>query len=601
MDLNALFQSSMFNNIDRAFGRMIDRILGAKEPLVALAAGLVSRAAANGDVCLDLEEIAEQGFQTTDAGFRIPEGIAFDQWYLALAASAVVGEPGSKKPMILDGKRIYLQRYWNYETTVAEAIRGRSRTRDGQNKQLNGEDIAAQLFGDEDPDQSRAVQAALRHRFTVISGGPGTGKTTTIAKMIFLFHRSAADKPPKIVLAAPTGKAAARMQEALDRGLDTLQQRKKLTLPNEFPEAQTLHRLLGAIPGKPLCRFNRHHPLPVDVVIVDEASMIDLALMAKLMQALPDAARIILVGDKDQLASVEAGSVLGDICAGLTARKVKASGPENKSDDGGGLVSHIVVLRKSYRFSAQSGIDELGQAINAGNGPMAMALLEDAHKSHVTFRTMPSPQALEKELSALVHESLGPVFKTEDPRAMLERMNAFKILCPVRKGPSGVTALNQIVERILKRFGLIHMLPGGEVQWYPGRPVMINRNDYHLNLFNGDVGIAVVEDDGQDRSLRVAFPDGGSAIHTLAPEQLPAHETVYAMTVHKSQGTEFDRILLVLPDQDVPVLTRELIYTAVTRARKQVEIWGRPEIFLAAVKRRIRRASGLREALWREA
>ncbi len=600
MDIDTLYRDGLLNEIDRAFAQMVNRISEGDDPWVAVAAGLVSRSAANGDVCLDLDAITANGIPTADAGVQLPLPIPLKQWTARLLASSVVGCPFDNTPMILDSNRLYLQRYWNYEHGVAQAILDRCR----QPPPAIDPAILKNAFASDvwqgDPDQRRAVNASMCQRFTVISGGPGTGKTTTVAQIILHLNRTAATgKVPRIELAAPTGKAAARMQEALDSGFEKLFHNPMADpIPGLRLEARTLHRLLGAVPGSIQCRHNRHHPIPADVVIVDEASMIDLALMAKLMEAVSSETRLILVGDKDQLASVEAGSVLGDICAGLpdsSKGKRRQTGPDGKENR---LSNHIVILHKSYRFRAESGIDELGRAINGGDGRQALTLLDNSKMSHICLNPVSDIQGLEKALEKKVIDCIAPAFEIQDPQRALTQLNALKILSPVRKGPYGVIELNRMVESVLKRIGVIDTNIGRDALWYPGRPVIIQRNDYHQNLFNGDVGIAMP---GQVRGIRrldVMFPDGKGGIKTISQEQLPPHETVYAMTVHKSQGTEFNGVLLVLPDKDVPVVTRELIYTAVTRARHNVEIWGRRTIFLEGVRRRIQRASGLREALW---
>lgn len=599
MDLDTLYNSGLLNEIDHAFGKLIHRLADTRDPWVALAAALVSRASAEGDACLDLALICKHGIQAAETDRKIPLGISLDPWRNILSASSAVGNKNDNTPMILDGNRLYLQRYWNYEHQVAEAIQNRCQPLRPEISPTIAKTIPTQLMAEGDPEQWRAVRAALGQRLTVITGGPGTGKTTTIAKIILLLHHPESVRRPDIALAAPTGKAAARMQDALDSTFEVLLRDHPGQLPVERIKSQTLHRLLGAMPGKTRYRYHQDNPLPADVIIVDEASMIDLALMAKLMQAVSPSARLILVGDKDQLASVEAGSVLGDICAGISGDNGSKKHPVSKSKAvaGNHLADHIVVLGKSYRFGAGSGIGRLAGAINAGEGRQALALLEDPEKRDVVFKNITGLQELEKALGQVVSGDIAPAFAMDEPHRRLRHFNTLKILSPVRKGPFGVVALNQMVENVLGRLGCIQWLSAQEDPWYPGRPVMLMRNDYHHNLFNGDVGVAMAHAGGPT-PMRVAFTQGKGGIQWLTPEQLPAHETVYAMTVHKSQGTEFNRVVLVLPDRDIPLLTRELIYTAVTRARKRVEIWGDPDILIASVKRRIRRASGLRQALW---
>ena len=368
MDIDTLYREGVLSDIDRAFGQMIRRISNGDDPWVATAAGLVSRAAANGDVCLDLRAILVNGISGVDSSLRIPLSISLKQWTKRLLASSAIGTLNDKTPMILDGNRLYLQRYWCYERQVAQAILERCRSTQATKDATPAMIASYHHSGENDPDQLRAVSAALHQRFTVISGGPGTGKTTTVAKIILQLQRmNTSGKTPRIELAAPTGKAAARMQEALDRGFDKLlKEQKDNPKPGGRFEARTLHRLLGAVPGTVQCRYHRERPLPADMVIVDEASMIDLAMMAKLIESVSTDAGLILVGDKDQLASVEAGSVLGDICAGL---------PSDPGEPDKGLLGHIVILQKSYRFKGGSGIEALSRAVKSGDGRKSIYLL----------------------------------------------------------------------------------------------------------------------------------------------------------------------------------------------------------------------------------
>lgn len=601
MNPDALAQQGVLHRIDHAFAAMIQRVDGSGDPWLALAAGLVSRAAADGDVCLDLETIVKEGIRNSDGSRRIPVNISLKRWRQVLSGSSVVGTVNEKKPMILDGNLLYLQRYWNYENIVAQAIRERCRSHIPVYEMPDGEEMLTGARSDnelQDPDQADAVCGALGRRFMVISGGPGTGKTTTIARIIATLRHLYGDATPRIMLAAPTGKAAARMQEALHQGMRHLLKNHPAD-PSDRPiEAKTLHRLLGIMPGRHQSRFSGKNPLSADVVIVDEASMIDLSLMARLIEAVPLDARLILVGDKDQLSSVEAGSVLGDICAGISAIDTKKSRRNVKDGHGIPLSEHMVVLQKSYRFSSGSGIDELGKAINEGNSQRVLELLTDSSKDQIDFRSIDAFGDIEDTLPQLVMESISPILTSKDLSSALAHLEQVKILTPLRKGPFGVASINQLVETTLRKNGLIHPAPGWEAQWYTGRPVIMNRNDYYHHLFNGDVGITIVDRSDGQHQVRIGFSDGLGQIRYLAPDQLPDHETVYAMTVHKSQGTEFQKVVLILPDRDSPLLTRELIYTAVTRARRRVEIWGRHDVLSAAVERQIHRASGLRKKLW---
>jgi exodeoxyribonuclease V alpha subunit len=447
-----------------------------------------------------------------------------------------------------------------------------------------------------------AAFAAARRRFCVITGGPGTGKTTTVAKILALLVEQSGSRELRAALVSPTGKGAARLQEAMKKAKGSLacEERVKSLIPDE---ASTIHRLLGPAKDSPYFRFNALNHLPVDAVVVDEASMVDLALMSKLVQAIPSQARLILLGDKDQLSSVEAGAVLGDICdtgrsrpfsKGFCAEMQETAGYEMRGAKVAPEMSDsIVQLIRSYRFGDESGIASASRSVNEGNADAALKIFQDATGGDLHWNLLPSPKSLLHALKDRVLEEFHFLFQVSDPQEALDHLDRFRIICALRQGPFGVNTVNLLVEHLLRGQKLIR----GEGRWYRGRPVMITRNDYNQHLYNGDIGIAL-PDPGSDGELRVFFraPDG--ALRLLHPVRLPEHETVYAITVHKSQGSEFDRLLLILPDKDSPVLTRELVYTGITRAREGVEVWGRENVFRAAVGRRTTRVSGLRDALW---
>jgi exodeoxyribonuclease V alpha subunit len=586
--------------MDWVFAKAIQRLGQCDDPWVGLAAALVSRAVADGHVCLDLDQALASDFPEIDTAVY-GALINATQWQERLINCAAIGAPGDFRPLIVDGGRLYLHRYWTYEHELAQAILQRCAEPVMSADDPRLVDALQHLFTDGDSDQKQAARLAATQRFSVISGGPGTGKTYTVARIIRLLQ---AIHPPesalKISLAAPTGKAAARLQESVQTLLATGPE-MEAAAPAQVREAQTLHRLLGYMPGRAHFKYNSENPLPVDMVIVDEASMIDLAMMYRLINSLARQSRLVLVGDKDQLASVEAGAVLGEICHGIShAAQVQSSAAGNCTIEARrSLREHIVVLDRSYRFDAQSSIGRLSRAINIGDTAQVIALLTKDETAAVGMDALTTVREMTDALEAQVVTALGPLFDSSEPGAGFEALGRFKILCAVRQGPYGVEALNGYVEQALRKHGRIPpSAPGIPSQWYPGRPVMVLRNDYYQGLFNGDVGIAVNVGTGAEQSLRVAFTDSQGGFKLLAPHQLPEHQTVYAMTVHKSQGSEFERVVLVLPDRDVPVLTRELIYTAVTRARRSIHVWADPEILSRCLERRITRASGLRDALW---
>ena len=613
MNITDLYQNQDIAALDWALGRAVQRIGPCHDPWVGLAAALVSRSASQGNVCLDLGLTHERGAgeitSETDRAFPI----SLDEWCHRLAACAAVGAPGDFSPLILDGRRLYLHRYWCYEQELAQQLLERA----GVRSAANHPDLLAQalerLFPDPTPnpppkpqnDQREAARMAATRLFTVISGGPGTGKTYTVAKIIMLLQTLHAQHPLKIHLAAPTGKAAARLQEAIEAALKASNHALAgISFP--VPIAQTLHRLLGYMPARSRFRYGAERPLPTDAVIVDEASMIDLSMMHQLVQAVPREARLILVGDKDQLASVEAGAVLGDICYGIShddgnSRRCRAGkltlgahpGQERLLD------RHIKVLGHSYRFDARSGLGALSRAINAGDAQGVSELLSPGRPNDLCLASIGDLRALADAVEREVDASLSSYFATEDPAEAFALINRFRILTALRQGPWGAESLNQMVEGVLRRRGWIPAGPwAGSSVWYRGRPVMVTRNDYHQGLFNGDIGIVIGPPNGRFDQMHVVFAAPNGGFRQLAPHQLPAHQTVYAMTIHKSQGSEFERVMVILPDHDTPLLTRELIYTAVTRARRSLVIHADPELLRVAVSRRIQRSSGLRDALW---
>lgn len=609
-DIATLYHSGIFNNIDFHFARFITGLCQNDDLDIFLGAALVSNAAGKGDVYLDLAEVADKPLSETmenEPQLYCPELVV---WTQKLYSSSAVGEPGEYCPLILDHRnRLYLYRYWEYEKKLSDAIIKRAQ------EEINTVDITLlqaslkRLFpkiSDSDIDwQKVAALMATFKRFCVISGGPGTGKTFTVAKILALLCEQNRSDKLEILLAAPTGKAAARLSETIRNAKKSLP--CSADIINAIPsESYTIHRLLQTIPGSPYFVYNAAKPLNADIVVVDEASMVDLALMSKLVEAIADNTRLILVGDKDQLASVEAGSVLGDICdrdkdhgfsesfcqkvEEITQQKLDVNRVHTKISSA--LEDCIVVLKQSFRFEAGSAVGKLSRRVNSGDFDKVWELL----KTHgqVSWQEILSPKALSRALSQEIVEGYAGYLNIADPLKALERFNRFQILGAVNIGPYGVNALNRLVEEILKQEALINP----DQEWYRGRPVLITRNDYSLGLFNGDMGLTLPIPGSDSQELYVCFPGDAGNFRSFLPYRLPEHETAFATTVHKSQGSEFDDILLVLTDKDYPVLTRELLYTAITRARNNISIWGTQHILKAAVARKIERTSGLRDALW---
>jgi len=589
------------NSLDRHFGSFIMRESGAASPFVGIVASLVSSALANASVCLNLEDIAGKNMLIDGDDVSFPQ---LDELRETLKDSAAVGSPGEYRPLILDSSdRLYLYRYWKYEHDVARVILEKT----AQPICLPDPAVLLAEIRELFPTpqdgidwQLVAVMAALQKRFCVISGGPGTGKTSTVAKIIALLLRLSGDKTPRIALAAPTGKAVARLKESLGK------MKEELNCGGGFPDVSTIHRLLGSIPRSSRFRFSQENPLSFDAVIVDEASMVDLSLMAKLVVALKPESRLILLGDRDQLASVEAGAVLGDICGSGRSQAFSADFRSNFAAVTGAdipedtscrdlppLADSVVVLRKNYRFGDESGIGSLSRLINEGSGVEAMELLASGACGDLSWRDLPPPEGFTKAITNAILDGFGAYLEADEPAEALRRFGKFRVFCAVRKGAYGVEAINRLAEEILARRGLVNP----RNRWYRGRPIMITANDYNLKLFNGDIGI-IFPDASGDGGAFAHFSTLDGETRVVSPLRLPEHETVYAMTVHKSQGSEFEKILLLLPPHDSAIMTRELVYTGITRARRSAEVWGEKKLFISSVERVIERKSGLAEALW---
>jgi exodeoxyribonuclease V alpha subunit len=607
--IDTLYERRFFSGFDCRFAEFIGRLDGTNDALLLLAAALVSRYRREGHICIDLAEHAERTFEIESSEPLCSPPL--NNWLKSLAISPVVGNPGDAAPLVLDGTRLYLYRYWHYEKTLSESLKERAGNIFELFDEANLIESFSRIFPRNDDMKQEidwrkvAAFASVRNGLSVISGGPGTGKTYAVARILALLIEQTQERPLNIALSAPTGKAAARLQEAIKKAKATLtcSEAVKKAIPDE---ASTLHRLLGPIPCSPYFRFNGRNPLPFDAVVIDEASMVDLALFSKVMQALRPQSRLILLGDKDQLASVEAGSVLGDICntrnvhrftkgfIEICRRMTGEKFTESHSVTTFKSISDCIVhLTKSYRFDEKSGIHTAGITVNTGEGDKTLDLFKKGTFSDVLWKKLPQSDELHSRLEKWISGRYETYLKAADPMEALEAFGTFRILTALRDGPYGVENLNFLIERIMHQKAMIDR----RSKWYAGRPVMILRNDYNLRLFNGDIGITMPSKD-YDNDLRVFFPIAEGSLRSFPPLRLPEHETVYAMTVHKSQGSEFNDVLFITPDRDARVMTRELVYTAITRAKERLEVWGKEDVFLAAVRRRIHRSSGLREALW---
>jgi exodeoxyribonuclease V alpha subunit len=589
----------LFEHIDVHFARFMMQLSGTNAPELELAAALVSRLSREGHTCLDLNEI-NTGMIGKEAGAAVLDLPSPEAWISALRSCTVVGGPGDYRPLILDkAGRLYLHRSHENERRLAHVLLSLNARVMPFDEALFARGLA-RMFPPDGTDgydrRKTAAVAAVSKGLCVITGGPGTGKTTLVCRIMALLLEQ--EPHLKIALAAPTGKAARRIEESIQRSLELIDctPEVKAMIPGE---ATTIHRLLGFSPGSSLPRHGAANPLSADVIAIDEASMADLALMSYLVQALKENARLILLGDKNQLASVQAGYVLGDICdvggshayspdfAGLVVRTTGCAVPAGGE---GGMQDSLVELTRTYRFSKDSAIFALGEAVNSGDIGRSLEILHSGHGEELCWQDLPLPGGLNRSLNEIVTTRYGGFLASDDIHERFRLFDTFRILSPVREGPYGVAALNRKVEEILRNAGLIE--PGR--LHYHGRPVLVTENDYTLSLMNGDIGLIVSDGD----ELRACFTGKDGSVRKISPLRLPAHETAFAMTVHKSQGSEFDQVLLVLPQRDSPVLTRELVYTGITRARNAIEIWAAGEIFSAAIARRTQRSSGLNSLLW---
>jgi len=723
-------QCGALRAIDLALTRQIALLANEQQPAVLLAVALTSERSGHSHVCLDLVQalhpsphrLLTLAAQTDELIGRIAieplrqqlAALRLDEWLAQLRQSVAVADhiadppTAAAAPLILAGSEarplLYLRRYWQCEQQIQQQIARRLQQPPTLPEPATLRPLLDALFpppaapyrieGERQPDwQKLACAVAARSRFAIITGGPGTGKTTTVMGLLALLQgiqKLRDEAPLRIRLATPTGKAAARLNESIRGRMHEMAGLPAANLSAEMLTAQiptqveTLHRLLGAAGESRHFHYHAGQPLAVDLVVVDEASMVDVELMAALLEALPPTARLVLLGDKDQLASVEAGYVLGDLCRDAEAGRYtaatrdwlqQASGealPDRLIDAGGGVLSQAVaMLRYSHRFPPGGVIDQLATLVNGRALPTAAAAtdyprwealrrlahaaqqLEARQAVHqadesrgqqleLGFTDTPpaSPRSTKKSakskgigesLLVLLHQSQGD--RGDEPwdehvqnllvngykpyleqikkqpqecgeaadewaKKLLEKQRMFQLLVALRRGPWGGIALNRRIEQLLQDKRAISR--SDQTPWYIGRPVMVTRNDYRLGLMNGDIGICVADHEGGRGHYRVVFKDPTGAIRWIAPSRLQGVETVFAMSVHKSQGSEFRHVALLLPDHKTPLLTRELIYTGITRASHQVTLIYGDHITVVeeGLARRVERASGLLSIDW---
>lgn len=680
--------------LDYQFARFIES--QSHDPYLGFIAGVVSSELGKGHICLPLNDAQGQVVDLSaklglfgEAAHQLNQILVGVDWHQCLSSAPLVGTMGESLPLIFDGKRLYLHRYWHYEVALAERLNSfgspmiqkptevqkladlldhlftrnyRYLFEDIKKSFESGElnsvlrqrmvcdhlDVVCEEILDWPTIDQKLVAAksvsdllvldelvpmaacvnwqkvaaavALSRRFAVISGGPGTGKTTTVTKLLAALIEQAQsnNEYPTIKLVAPTGKAAARLTESIGKAVAGLP--VSLALKQAIPtDASTLHRLLGAIPNSAEFRHNQDNPLHLDILVVDEASMVDLPMMYKLIDALPKHARLILLGDKDQLASVEAGAVLGDICsfshfgfsqlqATQVARLTGYTTLAQTNNVQPSIADSLCMLKKSYRFDARSGIGQLSQAVNAGSAQkvdwvwqkefadIARFPIDSQHYSQLIQSLVNEYSDYLKRMNISQHDASTGQLETaaHKAKAVLELFSRCRLLCAIREGDFGVKGLNLRIERALAARKLIQVQ---DEIWYHGRPVMVTRNDHSLGLYNGDIGICMLDQSDSQPRLKVFFelPDG--SVKSVLPSRVPEHETAYAMTIHKSQGSEFEHTLMILPPEFTPILTRELIYTGITRAKKRLSLYVDNRVMKRGIKVRTERASGLIERL----
>lgn len=660
-ELEPWVEHRLLNAIDLGFAEFLDRVHPGEAPEVLLAAALTSRQYGLSHVCFDPNAFLEDplgflGLQITSdlsddlkSLARTIEALSneltLQQWTTALLNSEVVSYATDGMPLVLDSDRVYLGRNWRNEQAVAKAVN--ARLEDIDTTPFQDAAFLDSLFGSpKNPRpgpnmQKVACALATRARLFILTGGPGTGKTYTVVRILtLLLHR---EESLRILLAAPTGKAAARLTESITSSLAAPE---LLALPDSLRsaipgKASTIHHMLGSKWNSRSFRHDENHPLRADVVIVDEASMIDLEMMTALLKAVPPHALLILVGDKDQLSSVEAGSVMGDLCIDSDQRGystdtlkwiMNATGEtihQNGDARTDSLAQQTVMLRHSERFSADSGIGKLAEAVNQGDVESAIEVLSGRpafDDIQWIEKNRPDKKLIDELCAGRDSDQEIPVFEgyrhylaeikgtehaptdlnqqTEYFRSVLEAYGKFQVLCAVREGPWGVESLNRIIQAQLKKKRLITSAGFSDNDWYKGRPVMATRNDYELGIMNGDVGITLSFKDPETgaSTLRVIFKDPENPTHPykiVLPSRLTDVETVFAMTVHKSQGSEFGHVALMLPDPEKAlVLSRELLYTGITRAKKQLTlIGGDRDQFREIIERKTKRSGRLGELL----
>jgi exodeoxyribonuclease V alpha subunit len=610
-------ESGYLSDLDKEFADFIARH-GADDDTVKLCAALASRQSRERHLCLDFDMLPADMPEISMPSMQVV--------IKTLQSHAAVSSGDALTPLVLDGRRLYLRRHYLHECMIARVIAERAAIRIPCDETVSVQGLNA-LFTDISGQrgwQKCAALNALMRGLSIITGGPGTGKTTVVVRVILLAmyeEMMRTGRTPSVALCAPTGKAAAHMFRSVSSAVKTLEAESSQNpliatiishAKDKLPtEGITIHRLLGSR-GRSFT-YGPDRRLPYDIIAVDECSMADAELFAHLLSSIDDHARLILLGDARQLSSVEAGSVMGDICesgdelplysAEYVVQAKKYAGisidKKNQTDKKNGLYGSITSLTESRRFSDEGGIGRLASLINAGKGKDALSFITSGDPAcsliDIGSDAITNPfkkSGFRKIIDQMILSKWQNVYdnRLTQPLELFTALQQFQFLCAVRKGPCGSVAVNLYIEELLDSTGCIHI--SGSV--YHGMPVIITENDHGLKLYNGDAGILFKDEVG----VRAYFPSVRGELRSFIPLQISAWERAYALTVHKSQGSEYDHIAVLLPSADSPILTRELLYTAVTRAKKSVTVISRGDLFIEACSRKTVRNSGLGERLW---
>ena len=589
--IQMLYEEDVISSVEAEFVRFLLSQNPEENDQVLLAAAACVHAQMNGHVCLDLESSQNQ-YLFNDERSEILLSDIKQKWGDTLQQSKLVGRGSELKPLVFQENRLYLHRYWKYEQELAEWLKSKASVTSQVSDKAKQ---AIRLFLKENANgvdwQDVALILSFMRELLVITGGPGTGKTFTVLKIIAAQNHFK-DGKLKVAVAAPTGKASRRLTESIHAGKQDLPKeiREKINIPED---ALTVHKLLGSDYEGIRFKYNSENKLPYDLVIVDEASMLDVNLWVNLIRAIPEHGKLIVLGDKDQLASVEAGSILGDICGGensfsaeISAAVTELSGAEIPvSDSAPGMNDSVVFLTKSYRFGEDSGIKRLAEAINSSDDDLVMELLKGEKYPEIKLH-----DSSRENLNQVIQKYAVQHFEKFSAKTIedhLSSSNQKKILCVLRRGDFGVEKINSSAEQKIK----LKQPASGHREWYPGRIIMATRNDPVLKIRNGEIGICTEAADPQ-----VIF-EGENKL-PISAGRIKDYEPAYAITIHKSQGSEFEDVAIILPETMNKVLSKEILYTSVTRARRSTLVIGNEKIIRKTVLKSIARGSGLRQLIW---